>query len=177
MSEPFQRFDFNGFWDDHDYYRKEYLEPPPNRDVIADVERELGYKLPASYIALMGVRNGGAPMRTSFPTTERTSWAENHVAITAFKGIGRDKIWSLCGSLGSGQLLTEWGYPDIGVYFGDCPSAGHDMIALDYRKCGPTGEPSVVHVDQEIDYRITSLAPDFETFVRGLYVHEYDDDE
>jgi SUKH superfamily protein len=56
-------------------------------------------------------------------------------------------------------------YPDIGIYFADCPSAGHDMIALDYRE---PGEPRVVHVDQEVDYRITKLAPDFATFVSGL---------
>src|SRR5450631_1337503 len=57
----------------------------------------------------------------------------------------------------------------IGVYFSDCPSPGHDMICLDYRKCGPKGETSVVQVDQEWDYRITFLAETFESFIRGLY--------
>jgi hypothetical protein len=45
------------------------------------------------------------------------------------------------------------------------------MIALDYRDCGRAGEPSVVHVDQGGNFRITPLAPDFETFIRGL-VHD-----
>jgi hypothetical protein len=42
------------------------------------------------------------------------------------------------------------------------------MICLDYRKCGPTGEPCVVHVDQELDYAITHVAENFESFIRGL---------
>jgi len=60
------------------------------------------------------------------------------------------------------------GLPAHRVYFADCPSAGHDMVCLDYRACGPQGEPSVVHVDQERDYKITFVAPSFEAFVRGL---------
>jgi hypothetical protein len=73
-------------------------------------------------------------------------------------------------------MLEEWGYPAIGVVFADCPSAGHDVIMFDYRKCGPRGEPSVVHVDQERDYKITPLAKTFEAFIRGL-VDESDFEE
>jgi hypothetical protein len=47
-------------------------------------------------------------------------------------------------------------------------TAGHDMIAFDYRDCGPGGEPRVVHVDQEVGYRTTVLAPDFVSFVQAL---------
>lgn len=65
-------------------------------------------------------------------------------------------------------MIDEWEYPAIGVTICDCPSAGHDMIFLDYRKCGPQGEPAVVHIDQESDYHITPLANTFEAFIRGL---------
>ena len=72
--------------------------------------------------------------------------------------------------------IDEWGYPPIGIYFADCPSAGHDMIALDYRECRADGEPCVVHVDQEDDYKITKLAHSFEEFIRKLVPDEnYDD--
>jgi len=116
----------------------------------------------------MRSQNGGIPKRTCFPTKEATSWAEDHIAISGFLGIGRNKTYSLLGSLGSRFMQEEWGYPTFGVCICDCPSGGHDLVMLDYRACGPDGEPAVVHVDQELDYRITFLAPDFETFVRGL---------
>ncbi len=47
------------------------------------------------------------------------------------------------------------------------------MIALDYRR---PGEPAVVHIDQAWDYQVTVLAPDFESFVKGL-TDELDYDE
>ena len=128
----------------------------------------MGFKLPQAYLELMLTQNGGCPAATCHRTETATSWASDHVAISAFKGIGRSRRWSLCGELGSEHLIDEWGYPRIGIYFGDCPSAGHDALCLDYRACGPSGSPSVVHVDQEIDYKITFVASDFETFVRGL---------
>jgi hypothetical protein len=52
--------------------------------------------------------------------------------------------------MGSQFHIDEWGYPPVGIYFADCPSAGHDMICLDYRACGTDGEPQVIHVDQDL---------------------------
>ncbi len=42
------------------------------------------------------------------------------------------------------------------------------MICLDYRACGVDGEPVVSHVDQELDFQTVVIAPNFETFIRGL---------
>ena len=175
---PFEGFDLTGFWDDSMYALKEYVSDPPSDELIASVEEELGYKLPAAYIWLMKQHNGGIPMNTCYPCDEPTCWADDHVAITGIFGIGREKNCSLCGEMGSQFMIDEWEYPAIGVAICDCPSAGHDMIFLDYRACGPQGEPAVVHVDQENDYKITHLADSFEEFIRGLE-HEslYDPDE
>ncbi|MBW4085789.1 Imm51 family immunity protein [Paenibacillus sp. S150] len=165
-------FDFGSFWEDSDYALDSYVSEPPTDELIASIEEELGYKLPAFYIGMMKRHNGGVPRSTCFRAEEATSWAEDHVAITGIMGIGRGKSYSLCGELGSPFMIEEWGYPDIGVVFGDCPSAGHDVIMLDYRACGRDGEPAVIHVDQEADYEITFLAKDFESFVRGLVNEE-----
>ena len=169
----FEGFDFTNFWEDSAYALKEYVSETPSDELIASVEQELGYKLPASYIWLMKQHNGGIPVNTYFPTNKPTSWAGDHVAITGIFGIGREKTYSLCGEFGSQFMIEEWEYPDIGVAICDCPSAGHDMIFLDYRACGQQGEPKVVHIDQEWDYEITPLADSFEDFIRGL-VNEYD---
>ncbi|WP_372628928.1 SMI1/KNR4 family protein [Cohnella sp.] len=169
---PFRERDFSQFWERSDYANESYIEAPPTAEMIASIEEELGYKLPADYIWLMQQQNGGIPVNTCFPTAIPTSWAEDHIAITGIMGIGREKTYSLCGDLGSGFMLEEWGYPDIGVVICECPSAGHDVIMLDYRACGRDGEPAVVHVDQEADYRITYLAPSFATFIVGLVNEE-----
>lgn len=166
--KPFWDFDLFDFWDDSPYALHEYVEVAPSDELIDSIEHELGYKLPASYIALMKQHNGGIPFNDCFPTNEPTSWASDHVAINGIFSIGRHKTYSLCGSMGSQFMIEEWGYPAIGICICDCPSAGHDMIMLDYSKCGRNGEPEVVHVDQENDFKITFLAKDFETFIRGL---------
>ncbi len=150
------------------------FESPPTDALIAEVEAELGLRLPPAYIALAKLHNGGNVALYTHPARTRTTWADDHVAITSIAAIGRTAHFSLCGRSGSTFWPSEWGYPDIGLYFADCPSAGHDMLALDYRH---GGEPSVVHVDQEWDYAITPVASTFEAFITGLTDgSEYDDD-
>jgi len=176
MPNPFDDFDMRNFWEKSEYATKEYVGRPVTPEMIEKVEDTLGYKLPASYIALLKVQNGGIPKNTNHPMNERTSWAEDHVALTGIFGLDSTKTYSILGGLGSEFMKVEWGYPDIGIYICDCPSAGHDMIALDYSDCGKFGEPKVVHIDQEFDYKITFVASDFESFIRSL-VHDSEYDE
>ena len=167
MTQPFEDFDLSGFWDDSEFARKEYLDEPLTDNLLSSVEMQLGYKLPSAYVALMRQKNGGMPVRREYRTSSPTSWATDHIAITGIFGIGNAK-GSLASSMGSQFWIDDWDYPPIGVYFCDCPSAGHDMLCLDYRECGPAGEPKVVHVDEAFDYRITMVAQNFETFIKGL---------
>lgn len=161
----------DGFWD-VETLDDDYSEPYPSNSERAEIEAELGYKLPASYLELMQSQNGGRVRRNCFPTNQSNNWAEDHIQIVGIFGLGRDKEYTLCGGSGSQFWMQEWEYPDIGIYFADCPSGGHQMVALDYRECGPQGEPKVVYVDQEDDFSILELAPDFASFISGLRAEE-----
>ncbi|QKW52130.1 SMI1/KNR4 family protein [Streptomyces buecherae] len=163
--------DIQDLWDDSPYALRDYVEDtPPTPELIAELEAELGgYRLPRSYVALMRAHNGGVPNRAFFPLPGVSSPDQaTGVAVNGVYGIGRTKPNSLGGEFGSRFWIEEWEYPDLGVYFADTPSAGHDMLAFDYRAHGRTGEPTVVHVDQEDDFRVTPLAENFTAFVRGL---------
>lgn len=178
MSSPFLNFDLSDFWETNEYALNEYVSEPLTAEEIDICENQLGYKFPLAYIELLQSQNGGLPTNTCFPVKTRTSYAEDHIAINGIFGIGREKHYSIGGRFGSKFWIEEWTYPDIGIYICDCPSAGHDMICLDYRKNGRDGEPEVVHVDQEMNYNITFLASNVEEFIRGLVNTEvYDTSE
>ncbi len=164
----FKNFNSLDFWVPSEYASEKYIGDYPTDEMIEFVEKELGYKLPDSYIELMRLQNGGIPFNCCYPTKEENSWAEDHIAIKGIMGIGHEKPYSLCGEFGSKFWIGHWGYPDSGIYICDCPSGGHDMVMLDYTKCGKEGEPEVVHVGQEDDYKKTFLAVNFETFIKGL---------
>lgn len=172
MTSPFDDFDLSDFWEDSDFARKDYMGAPLTDAAVAWAEQALGYRLPASYVALMRHQNGGIPRCTLHRTDSPTSWASDQVMLTGLFSVGEAQPCSLGGRFGSAFWISEWGYPPIGIYFADCPTAGHHMFCLDYRACGPQGEPQVVFVDQESDFHITAVAPDFESFIRGLIDEE-----
>ena len=165
----FEGSELEGLWEDSDYSRRSYVEPAPSDELVASIEEELGgFRLPPAYVELARIQNGGLLKRNCHPMNEPTGWAEDHIAIDGLYAVGRTSEYSLCGKTGSKFWEQEWGYPPVGVYFAGTPTAGHEMIALDYRACGKRGEPRVVFVDQEDSYRITVVAPDFAAFVKGL---------
>ncbi|NUT99583.1 MAG: SMI1/KNR4 family protein [Saccharothrix sp.] len=132
------------FWEADPYY----TGPPLTEDLVRGAEASLGVRLPRSYLALLGRRNGGTPRRRCAFTPFPTSWAPDHFEIRGLRGIGGK--WGIDSpDLGSRYLVAEWGYPDVGVVICQLPSAGHDTVMLDYRECGPEGEPAVVYVDED----------------------------
>ena len=152
---------------------EEAESPPLTASMVHQAEKKLGYRLPAAYIELLKVCNGGNVRRSFFPTKKCPRWADDHVAFDTVLGIGGD--WGIDGETGSAYLIAEWDYPAVGVVVA---SDGHTAFLLDYRKCGSEGEPRVAWVDVETGTskpRMVVLAPDFGSFVRKLRVPPDDD--
>lgn len=162
--------DFLNFWDDSEEAFEKYILNPPTDEQIAAVEERLVFRLPAFYIDMMKLHNGGIPQNRCFPLKETVSGGKNHITISGILGIGREKKHSLCGESGSWATIENGGYPEFGVMFCDTPSES-GIVMLDYRPSGNDGEPEVVYVDKENNYKVTKLADNFEAFIRGL-VHE-----
>lgn len=159
----FENINLNDFWVEEEY-AKNYLSSPVTDDLIREIEAELGYKLPESYVYLMKLHNGGCPKRTVVKGT--------YCEIECIYGIGREISRSLCGLMGYSNWIDEWEYPKIGIPICDTINGGHTMVFLDYRECGKDGEPKVVEIDQESDYEIEVLADNFEEFIGKLVYEE-----
>ena len=71
-------FDAQHCWEDSAYAIEACTEPWPSAELIRRVEANLGYRLPAFYVALRRVRNRGTTRSTCFPATEATGWADDH---------------------------------------------------------------------------------------------------
>lgn len=142
-----------------------YTGPALIKRDVDDVEQRLGWRLPALYVELLLQKNGGVPVNTCFPTTEPNSWMDDHILITAIRGIG--------GKYGIDPVTeptihADWGYPP-GLVFAHTPTAGHTVVMFDYAACGSQGEPRVVWVDVYGGTpSIIALADDFASFLSGL---------
>jgi len=156
----------NSDWFNDSYY---CVGPPLTHAMIVAAETALEYRLPLAYIELLYVKNGGSPRQNCFPTQEPTGWADDHVQIDQILGIGGDT--GIDSAQGSRYMIDEWEYPDVGIAFAYTPSAGHEVIMLDYSHCGPQGEPQVIYVDTETadcEPNIVVLAHNFEEFINGF---------
>ncbi len=74
-------------WSDFFDASTHYTGPPLTDAMVVSAERTLGYALPASYLQLLRVKNGGRPRRQCYPTAG-THWTNNHVRVLTVFGIG-----------------------------------------------------------------------------------------
>jgi len=140
----------------------EYAGPELTDELVQAAEQTLGYVLPASYLQLLRIQNGGLPRRRCLPV------GRGQIEITGLYGVGG---WYGLDNpdRGSAYMIREWGYPAVGVVIAPTPSGGHDAVMLDFSECGPAGEPRVIHVETESgEPRVRVLSPDFASFVAAL---------
>jgi hypothetical protein len=148
------------FWAVGDYG----VQLPLTDETVREAERVLGVTLPSPLLDLLRVQNGGvvAADYDAFSTGQPTSSSQDHVPFDALMGIGG--LQEMTSLLDTPYLVKEWGLPSpIVLLSGD----GHCWIGLDYRRCGPDGDPAVTWFDIELDTELT-LASDFRTFAEKL---------
>ncbi|GAA3292925.1 SMI1/KNR4 family protein [Dactylosporangium vinaceum] len=133
-----------------------YVQPPLTGAAVAAAEERLGVRLPAAYLAMLEVQNGGE-LRATWPGLphRRLAGIGPH-----FPSITRDDAW--------------WRRPDDGddIWVPDgagrlvaFDGGGHWDLCLDYR--GGDDEPEVVMVDVD-GASVTAVAKSFDAFLAGL---------
>jgi len=145
------------FWDENFYNH-----PKLTDGMIEVAETSLNVKLPNLLIDLLRVQNGGYVNGLVFPTKEKTSWADSHIALSELYGIVTNKSKETCQNiLDSEYLANECGLPAKQVVLsGD----GHWFITLDFRE----GEnPTIRWIDLECNQDI-HIADTFDEFINGL---------
>lgn len=132
--------------------------PPFTEKDLAETEKAIGWKLPASYLALLNIKNGG---RIDEAFEER--WLSVIYGISS-NGKGLADWYD--------NWINEWQYPNIGIPFGETQSAGHDLYFMDYRAVDENGEPRIVLIDNEMNNAVTVVAKNLEEFLTKIYHHE-----
>ena len=159
----FEGIDLTKLFDTDSNYGKRYIFPPVTDALIRRAEEKLGYRIPASYRALLTFQNGGI-IRGELDE----SW------LTAIYGIGPEPDSEHGLEEMFDNWRDEWEYPDIGIPFGETQSGGHDMYYMDCRALGADGEPRIVRVDveDEDNIQIFFVAENLPAFIRLILANE-----
>ncbi|SIM26205.1 SMI1 / KNR4 family [Mycobacteroides abscessus subsp. abscessus] len=136
---------------------EDYVQSPLTDELLEAAERKLGVRLPAAYVSLLGVQNGGY-LRVGFP--EDRNYNVTHSVIrgigTKYPRLTKDAWWHDEEDFEPVPAGAEWLIP----FDGD----GHWDLCLDYRQSssdatGLRTDPAVVVIDTE------ELDPNIESFV------------
>lgn len=130
---PFEKVEAD-FWHSDEKYG---MLPPLTQDMIAAAEHQLGVTLPADLLRLLRIQNGGvvADAWDACPA-EANYNADQHVPFDHLFGIGPAGTGDAMTLLNTPYLVQEWALPSPIVLLS---GQGHSWVALDYRRCGRTG--------------------------------------
>lgn len=141
------------------------ITDPATAEEFARTEKALGVRLPAELLEVLRVRNGGQIRLTSLKLTPegRKKYGRKRYSFTRLAGVHPIHGEGLTQQ--TALARKEWELPEGLIPLG---GDGHTWCCLDYRACGPTGEPTVTHVDLDGEQEF-SLAPSFAQFIFGLF--------
>lgn len=146
-------------FDNESEFAKKYKQEKLTDNRIKEVEEFFGYKLPKSYIELLKVQNG---VYIKYENCWLTAIYGTGVNDKNFYGLEEGfELWK-----------DEWGYPDIGIPFGETQSGGHDMYFMDYSSIDERGELRIVRIDNEDNNVKYHVANNFEEFIKKVYNKE-----
>ncbi|MDT3664876.1 SMI1/KNR4 family protein [Cronobacter dublinensis] len=91
----FNAFDLKGFWKDNAESKKDFISQDVSDEEIQQCEKQLGFKLPDSYIALMKGHNGGILGRDVFQKKDANGKITKSVICEFLNAIGDEKRFSL----------------------------------------------------------------------------------
>lgn len=129
-------------------------------DAVKRAERDLLYKIPAAYLDLISVKDGDNIWR------KFDHWFLRMTGFLSLNELVKQK-----------EDFSEWGFPDIGIYFSWTESGGHEALLLNYHEIRKNNEPSVWLLDQELETG-TLIADTFEEFIeRIIKVQGYPDED
>lgn len=169
----FENVDLDSLWYKGDYFDKEEYECGniESDKFIEEIENDLGFKLPKSYIFLMKKHNGGILSKNCVHINRRKRYND----IEGIFGLGREKKYSIYEANKDKEYFEE-------NLIAICSSnSGHAKVYLDYSICEDNEEPRVIAIDEELmmegpNPKPLVLADNFENFIKALN-EENDEDE
>lgn len=135
--------------------------------LLRETEEKLGVRLPASYVKLMNMRNGGT---LAYSELHAKKLPDGEMLVDAIMGIAPDD-----GIGESPDLAAEW---DVEAGFVLFAGDGHEWLAFDYRE-GQVDDPEIFYIPTDAG-KPKRVAKTFEKFIKKLRKPEeieMDDDE
>lgn len=144
---------------------KHYTLPGFSVGEVRRTEKVLGVRLPKAYVELMREQNGGKLRLRGVMSQERPHKWHTSRTVYEFGSIAgvHAKAWNGLTQSARDESGERYIPEGLVAFDGD----GHWWLCLDYRKCGPKGEPCITHYDTETpgEFRV---AASFESLLRGL---------